>query len=93
MEEKKTHLQQSLFVSFSHLTCLLPPQQIVLQQHAEQVMTYKNISIVLMIQNASGKSSNVLIVFESHLGVLEQSILLNAFGEHQAVLAVSGPVQ
>lgn len=29
----------------------------------------------------------------SHLGVLEQSILLYALSEHQAVLAVSGPVQ
>lgn len=29
----------------------------------------------------------------SHLGVFEQSILLYALSEHQAVLAVSGPVQ
>lgn len=29
----------------------------------------------------------------SHLWVFEQSIFFNAFCEHQAVLAVSGPVQ
>lgn len=34
-----------------------------------------------------------LHVHMSHLGVFEQSILLYALSEHQAVLAVSGPVQ
>lgn len=34
-----------------------------------------------------------LCVHASHLRVFEQSIFLDAFSEHQAVLAVSGPVQ
>jgi len=32
-------------------------------------------------------------VLGAHLGVLEQGVLLGALAEHQAVLAVPGPVQ